>query len=64
MQVEQVQVGETLAVAPVRSVLDRLAWLGNQLLVPFGLLAVALAVTMVVVLHLLPGWLRVPCASI
>lgn len=34
----------------------RLVWLGGRLLVPFGLLAVALAVTMVVGLHLLPGW--------
>jgi hypothetical protein len=38
------------------SVGRRLIWLGNRLLVPFGLLAVALAVVMVVVLHLLPGW--------
>jgi hypothetical membrane protein len=34
----------------------RLVWLGNRLLVPFGLLAVTLATTMVVVLHVLPDW--------
>lgn len=38
------------------SVGRRLAWLGNRMLVPFALLAVALATVMVVGLHLLPGW--------
>jgi hypothetical protein len=55
MQVEEVRVGESGSTA-VRSVFDRLAWLGSRSLVPFGLLAVALAVTMVIGLHLLPGW--------
>jgi hypothetical membrane protein len=36
--------------------LHRLLRLANTLLVPVGLLSVALCVTMVVVLHLLPGW--------
>jgi hypothetical membrane protein len=35
---------------------NRFLWLGSRLLVPFALLATALAVTMVIVLHLLPDW--------
>ncbi|HEX3647650.1 MAG TPA: DUF998 domain-containing protein, partial [Pseudonocardiaceae bacterium] len=62
MQGEHTLAGDTgliepapVAVRPL-SVGQRVVWLGSRLLVPFGLLAVALATTMVVVLHLLPGW--------
>jgi hypothetical protein len=44
------------ASTPVGSWGRRLMWWGSRLLVPFGLLAVALAATMVIVLHLLPDW--------
>ncbi|HEX5120647.1 MAG TPA: DUF998 domain-containing protein [Pseudonocardiaceae bacterium] len=47
---------DTVDDPPSLSIARRLAWLGNQLLVPFALLAVALATIMVVGLHLLPGW--------
>lgn len=48
-------VGETGQSIPDRTS-NRLMWLGNRLLVPFALLAVALATTMVIALHLLPDW--------
>ena len=44
------------ALTPAPTALHRLLHLMNPLLVPVGLLAVALATTMMVVLHLLPGW--------
>jgi hypothetical protein len=44
------------AVPAVLSQTNRLVWLGSRLLVPFALLATAVAVVMVVGLHLLPGW--------
>ncbi|HEY1572241.1 MAG TPA: DUF998 domain-containing protein [Pseudonocardiaceae bacterium] len=47
---------ETIDDPPSLPIARRLAWLGNRLLVPFALLAVALATIMVVGLHLLPGW--------
>ncbi|HEX5403811.1 MAG TPA: DUF998 domain-containing protein [Pseudonocardiaceae bacterium] len=56
MQVEEVRVGEPRETTPLRAIMGRTVWLGSRLLVPFGLLAVALAVTMVVGLHLLPGY--------
>lgn len=59
MQAEPALTGETITTvpaAPARTARDRLVWLGNRLLVPFGLLATVLALVMVVVLHLLPGW--------
>jgi hypothetical protein len=49
----------SVALSPVESppvTTNRFLWLGNRLLVPFALLATALAVTMVIGLHLLPDW--------
>jgi hypothetical protein len=59
MQGEPALTGKTITAVPAgppRTGWDRLVWLGNRLLVPFGLCATALALVMVVALHLLPGW--------
>jgi uncharacterized protein DUF998 len=61
MQGEPTPAGDTGLIEAIDDPLSlpivrRLAWLGNRLLVPFALLAVALATIMVVGLHLLPGW--------
>jgi hypothetical protein len=60
MQVENILPGELheseAEPTPEITVFGRVVRLTTALLVPFGLLAVALAVVMVVALHLLPGW--------
>jgi hypothetical protein len=60
MQVGPTRAGETREstreFSAVLPLVGRLIWLANRLLVPFALLATALAVTMVTVLHLLPDW--------
>jgi hypothetical protein len=60
MQVGPTRAGETREstreFSAVLPLIGRLIWLANRLLVPFALLATALAVTMVTVLHLLPDW--------
>lgn len=58
---EAVSPGELLEATPAATVyrpvaIRRILGLGNRLLVPFGLLACALAMVMMVALHLLPDW--------
>ena len=56
MQAETVLPGELHETALTTTMFTRVMTLVNRLLVPFGLLAVAVAVVMVVGLHLLPDW--------
>lgn len=56
MQPEVVLPGELRETPIPPTMFNRVTILVNRLLVPFGLLAVTVAVVMVVGLHLLPGW--------
>ncbi len=56
MQAETVLPGELHETPPTPTIFTRATTLTNRLLVPFGLFAIAVAVVMIVGLHLLPGW--------
>jgi hypothetical protein len=56
MRAETILPGELHETPIRRTVFDRVSLIANRSLVPFGLVAFATSVLMLVVLHLLPGW--------